>query len=78
MLRYQSGRTVGYVLLGSIAGELGATLRWFDGTRVVLPLLAASLLGAMGMRARCAALQFDRPRQVAAYDAVLREVASRC
>ena len=33
---------------------------------------------AMGMRARCAALQFDRPRQVAAYDAVLREVASRC
>jgi len=33
---------------------------------------------AMGGRARCAALQFDRPRQVAAYDAVLREVASRC
>ena len=33
---------------------------------------------AMGMRARCAALHFDRPRQVAAYDAVLREVASRC
>ena len=33
---------------------------------------------AMGTRARCAALQFDRPRQVAAYDAVLREVASRC
>ncbi len=33
---------------------------------------------AMGMRARCAALQFDRPRQIAAYDAVLREVASRC
>jgi len=32
----------------------------------------------MGMRARCAALQFDRPRQVEAYDAVLREVASRC
>ena len=32
----------------------------------------------MGMRARCAALQFDRPRQVAAYDTVLREVASRC
>src|SRR5215510_1541584 len=33
---------------------------------------------AMGMRARRAALHFDRPRQVAAYDAVLREVASRC
>jgi glycosyltransferase involved in cell wall biosynthesis len=33
---------------------------------------------AMGTRARCAALQFDRPRQVAAYDALLREVASRC
>ena len=33
---------------------------------------------AMGMRARCAALQFDRPRQVAAYDTLLREVASRC
>jgi len=33
---------------------------------------------SMGMRARCAALQFDRPRQVAAYDTVLREVASRC
>jgi colanic acid biosynthesis glycosyl transferase WcaI len=33
---------------------------------------------AMGMRARCAALQFDRPRQVAAYDALLREVAPRC
>jgi putative colanic acid biosynthesis glycosyltransferase WcaI len=33
---------------------------------------------AMGARARCAALHFDRPRQVAAYDALLREVASRC
>ena len=33
---------------------------------------------AMGIRARCAALQFDRPRQVAAYDTVLKEVASRC
>ena len=33
---------------------------------------------AMGARARGAALQFDRPRQVAAYDALLREVASRC
>ena len=33
---------------------------------------------AMGARARCAALHFDRPRQVTAYDAVLREVASRC
>ena len=32
----------------------------------------------MGMRARCAALQFDRPRQVAAYDALLREAAFRC
>ncbi len=31
----------------------------------------------MGLRARAAALQFDRPRQVAAYDAVLREVAAR-
>ena len=33
---------------------------------------------ATGARARCAALQFDRPRQVAAYDKLLREVASRC
>ena len=32
----------------------------------------------MGARARCAALQFDRPKQVAAYDALLREVAARC
>ena len=33
---------------------------------------------AMGARARCAALHFDRPRQVAAYDALLRGVASGC
>src|SRR6266850_3005957 len=33
---------------------------------------------AMGARARDAALAFDRPRQVAAYDALLREVAARC
>jgi putative colanic acid biosynthesis glycosyltransferase WcaI len=33
---------------------------------------------AMGARARCAALEFDRPRQIAAYDALLKEVASRC
>jgi glycosyltransferase involved in cell wall biosynthesis len=33
---------------------------------------------AMGTRARGAALNFDRPRQVAAYDTVLREVATRC
>ena len=33
---------------------------------------------AMAARARCAALHFDRPRQVAAYDALLKEVASRC
>ena len=32
----------------------------------------------MGDRARGAALAFDRPRQVAAYDALLREVAARC
>ena len=32
----------------------------------------------MGERAREAALQFDRPRQVAAYDALLREVAAAC
>jgi glycosyltransferase involved in cell wall biosynthesis len=32
----------------------------------------------MGARARAAALEFDRPRQVAAYDGVLREVAARC
>ena len=32
----------------------------------------------MGTRARAAALQFDRPRQVAAYDALLREVAHGC
>jgi glycosyltransferase involved in cell wall biosynthesis len=32
----------------------------------------------MGNRARVAALQFDRPRQVAAYDALLREVHARC
>lgn len=30
----------------------------------------------MGVRARAAALHFDRPRQVAAYDALLREVAA--
>jgi glycosyltransferase involved in cell wall biosynthesis len=42
--------------------------------------LAADRLRAvdMGARARDAALQFDRPRQVAAYDAVLREVAAAC
>jgi glycosyltransferase involved in cell wall biosynthesis len=42
--------------------------------------LAASAEGRrdMGARARAAALQFDRPRQVAAYDAALREVAGRC
>jgi glycosyltransferase involved in cell wall biosynthesis len=33
---------------------------------------------AMGARARCAALQFDRPKQVTAYDALLRQVGSRC
>jgi colanic acid biosynthesis glycosyl transferase WcaI len=33
---------------------------------------------AMGARARCTALQFDRPRQIAAYDALLKQVASRC
>jgi putative colanic acid biosynthesis glycosyltransferase WcaI len=33
---------------------------------------------AMGARARCAAQHFDRPRQVGAYDALLREVASGC
>jgi hypothetical protein len=32
----------------------------------------------MGDRAREAALPFDRPRQVAAYDALLREVATAC
>ena len=32
----------------------------------------------MGERAREAALQFDRPRQVAAYDALLREVSAAC
>ncbi len=32
----------------------------------------------MGGRARDAAMQFDRPRQVGAYEAVLREVAARC
>ena len=32
----------------------------------------------MGERARGAALEFDRPRQVAAYDALLRKVAARC
>ena len=31
----------------------------------------------MGSRARTAALEFDRPRQVAAYDRVLREVAAQ-
>jgi len=33
---------------------------------------------AMGARARCAALSFDRPRQVASYHALLAEVATRC
>jgi putative colanic acid biosynthesis glycosyltransferase WcaI len=32
----------------------------------------------MGFRARAAALAFDRPRQVAAYDVLLREVAAPC
>lgn len=32
----------------------------------------------MGRRARDGALQFDRPRQVAAYDAMLREVVAAC
>ena len=32
----------------------------------------------MGTRARAAALEFDRPRQVALYDRMLREVAARC
>jgi glycosyltransferase involved in cell wall biosynthesis len=32
----------------------------------------------MGCRARAAALQFDRPRQVAAYDALLRETVAAC
>jgi colanic acid biosynthesis glycosyl transferase WcaI len=32
----------------------------------------------MGARARAAAFEFARPRQVAAYDALLREVTSRC
>jgi glycosyltransferase involved in cell wall biosynthesis len=32
----------------------------------------------MGAGARAAALEFDRPRQVAAYDALLRQVASQC
>jgi glycosyltransferase involved in cell wall biosynthesis len=32
----------------------------------------------MGQRARSAAIEFDRPRQVAAYDALLREVIARC
>jgi hypothetical protein len=31
-----------------------------------------------GTRARQAALEFDRPRQVAAYDALLREIATGC
>ena len=34
--------------------------------------------GAMGARARCAAVHFDRPRQVTAYDTLLREVGARC
>ena len=33
---------------------------------------------AMGVAARNAALAFDRPKQVAAYDALLREVAAQC
>jgi colanic acid biosynthesis glycosyl transferase WcaI len=45
----------------------------------ILELAANSdYAAAMGARARCAALQFDRPRQIAAYDALLKEVASRC
>jgi glycosyltransferase involved in cell wall biosynthesis len=31
-----------------------------------------------GTRARQAALEFDRPRQVAAYDALLREITTGC
>ena len=48
--------------------------KWSAAQRARAPIAPA----AMGARPRCAALHFDRPRQVAAYDALLREVASRC
>jgi colanic acid biosynthesis glycosyl transferase WcaI len=46
--------------------------------RVVEIAADAGSAAAMGVRAREAALEFDRPRQVAAYDVLLREVAARC
>jgi colanic acid biosynthesis glycosyl transferase WcaI len=46
--------------------------------RVVELASNRDLAREMGEQARGAALQFDRPGQVAAYDAMLREVAARC
>jgi glycosyltransferase involved in cell wall biosynthesis len=46
--------------------------------RVVQIAADRQLAADMGTRARKAALEFDRPRQVAAYDKLLREVAARC
>jgi putative colanic acid biosynthesis glycosyltransferase WcaI len=47
-------------------------------SRIVQLADAPDVAAEMGRRARVAALQFDRPQQVAAYDAVLREVVAGC
>ncbi len=47
-------------------------------TRIVELAANRDRAADMGASARAAALEFDRPRQVAAYDALLRQVASRC
>ena len=48
------------------------------GSRVVELAEERGRTADLGRRARAAALEFDRPRQVAAYDALLREVAAGC
>jgi glycosyltransferase involved in cell wall biosynthesis len=60
----------GYVVAPGDAGALAA--------RIVQMRHAPDVTADMARRARSAALEFDRPRQVAAYDAVLREVAGAC
>jgi glycosyltransferase involved in cell wall biosynthesis len=60
----------GYVVSPGAAVDLGA--------RVLELAQDRRKAEELGARARRAALQFDRPRQVAAYDALFREVAAGC
>ena len=46
--------------------------------RIVELAADAGKRAEMGARARSAALEFDRPRQVAAYDTLLRQVVAQC